>query len=421
MPVMKTRFNHARLSAFLLALAACSPVAPGSKGGMPADARTGQVAPDRVELQGPLQERLNEIQNHEQTDPCDQSLDAIKRKIVLALEEHDRDPKGNTESPASSNSSPGPKANTIPFHGSHLVDIPKIESGSKGWKTSMASWTGLNQYFNENIDHPPAGFWDNLNQAARSLLLEDRIRVVNGTNRGLDHGNIPHIPAIVAAVEKCNADPACSEPLFESPEVELAVKSVPMYRFFDQRIRSQDDFSERRKLLERFLKRTKADLADHGFRRNPLLQVEKSGDNTILNLAMDPGILGETEQGVLQSIIESIWSTDGKKTTVSWASKKQMPDLFEILFHADSPGERPYVMPHKKTMNLFPGTRTRSVAHEFGHVLGFDDHYYTVWDPDRCLYIYETNDSDLMSNSASGEVTPEEWRTLIGVEEKPAT
>jgi hypothetical protein len=136
---------------------------------------------------------------------------------------------------------------------------------------------------------------------------------------------------------------------------------------------------------------------------------------------MDPGLLGQREKEIIDSIIESIWSSETSKVKLNWSSKQETPGLFEILFHPNSPDQRPFVLPYKKTMNLFPGNRTRSVAHEFGHVLGFDDHYYTVWDPDRCLYIYESNDFDLMSSSDSGDVTHEEWRTLLNLEEKPAS
>ena len=259
-----------------------------------------------------------------------------------------------------------------------------------------------------------------MNAEIRSLLLEDETRALNGTNRGIDHENIKHLQTIHQTVDRCLQSSECIEPVFQG-ELSLAVKSIPMYRFFDQAIRSIPDRESKKKWLERFAKRTGADLRDHGFRTNRELKFTKDGETTLLHLAMDPGILGDEEKGVIQSVIESIWQGDLSKFKIEWGSQNRVADLYKILFHPASAGERPFVRPAEKTMNLFPENRTRSIAHEFGHVLGFDDHYYTVWDPNRCEYIYETNDLDLMSNSASGDVTPEEWQTLLKLEEKPAS
>ena len=76
------------------------------------------------------------------------------------------------------------------------------------------------------------------------------------------------------------------------------------------------------------------------------------------------------------------------------------------------PGERSYVTGVPKEVHLFPFTSTRAVAHEFGHVLGFKDHYYTMWNSDQCIYKVETNSGDLMSDSSSGSVTATEWSDI---------
>ncbi len=425
---MKSGLNFAHLLLLFVTLSACSRSESLRNASSPSDARPGQVTPDRVVdlTPGPLLEKLDKIQNDKTADPCDQAQDSIKRKLVIALDENsaklEEESRQNNSNSASQSPGNPMEIKTIPFQGSHLLDLPKIEPGSTGWNTELRGWQSVHDFYKTNVDQPPPQFWTQLNQSIRSLLLEDQIRVLNGTNRGIDHENVVHIPHIKEAVEECIKNSNCTEPRFGG-DTALAVKSIPMYRFFDQAIRSfgQNEIESRRDFIGRFKKRLEADLGDHGFRENKRLQVETSGNQTVLRLAMDPGALGESEQGIMKSIIESIWAKDGVRIELGWQRTQNPFDLFEVFFHADSPGERPYVMPGNKTMHLFPGTRTRSIAHEFGHVLGFDDHYYTVWDPDRCLYIYETNDSDLMSNSASGEVTPEEWRTLTGPEEKPAS
>jgi hypothetical protein len=136
---------------------------------------------------------------------------------------------------------------------------------------------------------------------------------------------------------------------------------------------------------------------------------------------MDGEILSADEKSMVESIIESTWKNDQNLFELEWGSKSTHPDLFTILFKRNEPGQRPYVSASEKTMNLFPMNRVRSIAHEFGHVLGVDDHYYTIWDETQCSYTQETNSEDLMSDSTSGEVTPEEWNSLLKTEPKPAS
>jgi hypothetical protein len=419
---MNLQFNHAHLLPLLTMAIACSRAPNPQKVESSAHARPEQVLPGLVTFSGDLNQELDQIQNHEGIDPCDVSQAEIKRFLVTAVEEHQAAMKeeANESSVAESSSPHTPQARLIEFQGSHLVDLPKIATKSDGWTTNIQGWRGIHNFYKQNADKPTPRFWRAMNEAVRSLLLEDKIRVINGTNRGIDHENVQQLLAISAKVESCMKDAACEIPDF-SDELALAVKSIPMYRFFYQGLRSNSDFESKREFLKDFLDRSRMDLLDHGFRKNPHLKFERSDSTTVLNLAMDPGLLGQREKEIIDSIIESVWSSETSKVKLDWSSKQVTPGLFEILFHPNSPDQRPYVLPYKKTMNLFPGNRTRSVAHEFGHVLGFDDHYYTVWDPDRCLYIYESNDFDLMSSSDSGDVTPEEWRTLLNLEEKPAS
>ena len=87
-------------------------------------------------------------------------------------------------------------------------------------------------------------------------------------------------------------------------------------------------------------------------------------------------------------------------------------DLFHILFTLE-PNNRSFVNFNLKEINLFPFTAVRTVAHEYGHVLGFDDHYYTVWNSEKCEYHAQYNEEDIMSDSETGDVTNLEWQTLL--------
>ena len=61
---------------------------------------------------------------------------------------------------------------------------------------------------------------------------------------------------------------------------------------------------------------------------------------------------------------------------------------------------------------LYSDVREKSIAHEFGHVLGLTDHYYSVWRPSRCEYTLQVLDTDIMSNPTTGEVTDVDWASV---------
>jgi len=242
---------------------------------------------------------------------------------------------------------------------------------------------------------------------------EDYSRVINGSNLGLDHTNIPHLEALSRVVSKCQEDSSCLELQFDG-QLSLTVNSVPIYRAIDQWFRSSAEPEKRRRGISIFNNRLKRDLEDHRFRPNSALKVVKNEATSELRLALDGEAFNDEEKGIIENFVQSIWKSEIAKVTLDWGSASAVRDLFKVLFHPNELGKRANVNYSNRTLNLYPGTRTRSIAHEFGHVLGFDDHYYTVWNPTDCAYVYEQNDHDLMSNSMSGEVTAEEWETLLG-------
>jgi len=411
---MNFRFNGTHLMLALLILSACGGSSPTTTN----DARINQVPKEEVTLPGSLYEAVLEINKSEYAEPCDLALADVKQNLVKTLENHLNSEKTTGESPTPTSLPPGAKL--IPFQGSVLQDLPKAEPQNRGWETGSISWSGVNNYYETNKGNPPANFWSRLNGDIRSLLLEDRSRVINGTNAAFDHQNIEYLNSITGRIRSCVENKTCVDPGFNESEL-LALKSIPKYQFFQQALRSSTDRNYQRKVLDRFLERANRDLADHQLEINPLIKIKKNGTISELTLAMDPGTLNEEEKNLVETVIESIWSKSDAKVILEWRSRSTLADLFKILFHGDEPGERPRVKFRDKTLNLYPGSRTRSIAHEFGHVLGFEDHYYTTWNPNYCIYVTEFNDADLMSNSMSGDVTAEEWMRLLSLEEKPSS
>lgn len=63
-------------------------------------------------------------------------------------------------------------------------------------------------------------------------------------------------------------------------------------------------------------------------------------------------------------------------------------------------------------MQLFNFSRLKTAIHEFGHVIGLTDEYYTSWDTTKCSYVDEYNGGNLMSDSFTGKVLPEHWQLI---------
>jgi hypothetical protein len=75
-------------------------------------------------------------------------------------------------------------------------------------------------------------------------------------------------------------------------------------------------------------------------------------------------------------------------------------------------GERASANSKTRVVRLFQDTDVAAIPHEVGHVLGFPDRYYTVWDPHACEYLDEVTGTDLMSDHRTGSVLDEDWNEL---------
>ena len=368
-------------------------------------------------ITGPLAEELKKIQESRNAESCDQSQDAIKKNLLRILAT--TGPETETPSAASPDAPKPEKPELVPFQGSHLVNLPKRKITRKGWISFAEDWKSTDEWYSNLQDKKAAGTWSELNSAVRSLLLEDKKRVLYRSNQGFDHENITYLEEIGRAVDDCMKIETCAKPDL-SPASSLAAKSVPFYREFLLLIENQPETAKKRKTMKDFQERLKEDREFHFARLNPALSRKVDGSKTLLSLPLDPGPMNEKEQEIFKSVVEGAWKNETASVSVEWKKKNETPGLFQVLFDLKNPGERAYVAQEKKVLMLFPETDTLAIAHEFGHVLGIDDHYYTRWDSDSCRYITELNQEDIMSRHLYGDVTEEEWKFLLTPEVAPS-
>jgi hypothetical protein len=146
------------------------------------------------------------------------------------------------------------------------------------------------------------------------------------------------------------------------------------------------------------------ELTEHQFRSNPAVLRTGPKEFTVL---LDAGEFAGYEK-VLEKILSDEWRGLGYSVKIRWVKANELAYRFE----ANLSSGRTYVNHARHAIVLENLAWTKTVAHEFGHVLGFDDHYYSVWDSQHCYYTQKARNSDLMSNSQRGGITARHWELL---------
>jgi hypothetical protein len=145
------------------------------------------------------------------------------------------------------------------------------------------------------------------------------------------------------------------------------------------------------------------ELTEHQFRPNPGVVRVSEHEFTV---QLNPGDFKGFEN-VLGRVLEQEWQGNGFHVRIQWMEGK---GAYKLRAHFDS--NRSYVNHRTRTLEIANLAWTKTVAHELGHVLGFDDHYYNVWNSRNCYYSQESRLSDLMSNSEHGAVNSRHWEIL---------
>jgi hypothetical protein len=361
-------------------------------------------APENRAIVGPLADALKAIQTSEYASDCDRKLDATKTKLLrFAIQ--------RTDLEVSHSSSTATNSQYVKFSGKYLFNGPTPTPHSEDWIHDRYSWSSVDKIYEANKDHLTSSLWNYVNSMVRSLLLEDQRRVIYGVNDGIDHENVALLGEIKQAVDLCQADLTCTHPTLSASTL-IAADAIPFYHYYLSEIAHSSDAAVQRGYVERFKRRVDSDSEIHLPHWNPELKFDREDAKIHLQLSLDATKFSDVDQALVKSNIESVWKTDSIDLQVLIKSKSMNANFFELLFHPLDPGERDFVSRNDKTLNLFPLSRTRSIAHEFGHVIGLSDHYYAVWDATNCEYDQQSSDLDLMSNSSTGNVTPEEWRSI---------
>jgi hypothetical protein len=368
------------------------------------DARLSFPLHSHATLTGPLAVHLDTQEALRKSsaygDACDRSLvEAEKRRVlVAALDQRAEKIQRFAQSrPVTEEGlrrlKLGPTTVRAPVNASREPDA---------WVSTNRSWSQQHLYY-QRIKHLDVGAeWANLSVQVQALLLDDGRRLA-GLNMQLDRHSGPILETTAQALKLCLERPNCVAPAF-SPEQKEFLKANAYYRPFWDRIGKDDA----RTHLQGLADWIEADL-NKGYRlfKNPTISRPSQAELRV------PLVAGRFEGAESQFAhwVESVWRSPKLAIKIDWTQPTIMPEAFRLLL-GDTIGGRAFVQLKERTVNLFRDLHVRTLAHEFGHVLGILDRYYTTWRPENCSYQIENNAGDLMSASQSGELTADDWAEL---------
>lgn len=276
-----------------------------------------------------------------------------------------------------------------------------------GWETTeTSSWEDIAADYEKARARPVGPEWSALNSYVRGVLVDDVDRVVKSRNFSLYPNAAGIMEAVRDRVSACYRDPSCVKIPFNVNELAF-IEGQSSLRSVLITMNAAAEPAKKREWIATFAFSLSRDIRRFSFRHNEGVRQVAPG---IFEVPMDAGPFAQVSERV-KGYVESVWSAPGKQVRVLWKDQRDYPDIYRILLGA-SAGERAYVDHYERTMNLFPNVRSRSIAHETGHVLGFPDVYYTIWDPEKCSYRTITHVESLMGDSSDGVVLPAHWAEL---------
>lgn len=134
-------------------------------------------------------------------------------------------------------------------------------------------------------------------------------------------------------------------------------------------------------------------------------------DAKTLELPLDSGDFDKSELYKFEAIIAKYWSSPKLSLKIKWVNNPLNQMLFYRIMGFSLVGKAT-VNRADRVINLFSGTSEGVIAHEIGHVLGFSDVYFPIWESSKCRYVVQTNNSDIMSSPTYGSVMQKHWDEL---------
>ncbi|MES2769763.1 MAG: hypothetical protein V4596_11520 [Bdellovibrionota bacterium] len=275
------------------------------------------------------------------------------------------------------------------------------------WQESDGlSWYNIIKYYEKILANPKASLedWYDLDIDVRNILPDDQSRILELQNMSLGRRDKENLKLIMEITESCIENNQCSK-LELSASLEAWVQSKSYYPLNLKKIRSASSQDEFKKRLRTFNADLNFDYDKFKLRHNNH-KVDK--ESSTLTVHMDLNAFAP-DQRKLADYLQAVWSVEGINIRIL-TSRDPSYSFYKIVLNSQ---ERRGVVYHERhLMYLNPNTSIQNLIHEFGHVLGLRDEYYTIWNEDSCSYKDEYNKSNLMSGPPSINVKSQHIKAL---------
>lgn len=353
-----------------------------------------------------IYETAKEIDSSKFRSFCDEKTKS-KRDELIKLVLTKKQEISDYYSTPSANPTPNSKYTWLKLGPARFYKYKTPPVPEKGWvKEPDDSWEDLWSWYETVKAQNDIRDIVSLNRLVRSLMLNDKTRA-KGSIYAISPFDKEKMQALVEKFTKCESDRQCKNVELTEWERNYFATS----EFFKLRIKfleeSAAEGTREATIITRIAEYLREDYEiAFGFTKN---QGIKTDGNT-LKVPMIAGVFESVKEEVAR-LIETYWQqadvATGVKTKIVWNTE---PDFAHTLEFRDSSGGRLYV--HQGKLVIYQDARLTSLFHEFGHVIGLRDKYYTVWNPDSCSYSTYSNEEEIMSVSSIGSITDEDWSEI---------
>ena len=397
MNVLRITFRHLSIALGTTALFAC---APSSSNTNPVD-----PTPSEKVIDGDLVKNYSELIALPDIGKCDQANTDLRIKIARSLDDRTAAikqasiEKYGKDDPSWTTTKVGPET---------FITLAPAPLAPDAWTLDVASWVDIEKLYAKLDANSPIEHWMALNSYVRSVLVNDRNRLVHNESYAYHHDDGPALDEAYAALQACQLDTTCVSPAL-SPAAKALTDRIRYFRYYLNQASDPLISNEtKRKSLDKMVGWMKFDLGDK-FNGWVTPAVSRTGDHE-LTVQLNVGVFKGVET-LVSAILEKTWQLGDDKVRIAW--QEETPSAKAFTYFIDQAlGSRAFVASKDRSIHLTPITRIGTLVHEFGHVMGLPDQYYEVWDAQACTYTTEYNRANLMSESSRGAVLQEHFDRL---------
>lgn len=359
------------------------------------------VGVERNAIVGTFAANVENMQNGGFRDLCELKFNEAQLEIAKALDLR----RAEIES-ISSQSFENDKWKVVRLGPTFALEPKFVPNPKQEWHIIRIDWRSIIDDYNEIKTQPINDGWVKLSQSVMSILRDDLDRAVDGENFFLDKDSGRTLETLSQKLDTCLANENCDRITLESAQRDFLLKN-PLFSGLLLASEKEAPANALRSTLRYLNVKIQGAANRYRMRFNP--GITRSAQDE-LTLPLIAGVFNEAKDQ-LANYIFGVWNSPNLKLKISWIESDPLAYAFRIVFDL-GPAGRSYVTWDSQSVHLMPYVRSRTIAHEIGHVLGFRDHYYTVWNPQKCEYQRQMNDQDVMSNSSLGSATVEEWQQI---------